>query len=68
METKRRTVVKAIIWNLIGLAVMCLVGLIMTGSIAMGGAMAVINATIGLSSYFIYERVWAHIRWGRVHG
>ena len=68
METKQRTAVKAIIWNLIGLAMMSLVGLVMTGSIAVGGTIAVINAVIGLSSYFVYERFWAHVRWGRLHG
>ncbi len=65
METQKRTAVKAIIWNLIGLAMMCLVGLIMTGSIAVGGTIALINAAIGLTCYFLYERFWAHIRWGR---
>ncbi|QQA43645.1 DUF2061 domain-containing protein [Pelagovum pacificum] len=65
METKTRSVVKAVLWNLLGLAVMALVGLIMTGSIAVGGAMALINAALGLSMYFIYERVWDGIEWGR---
>lgn len=68
MDTKRRTAVKAILWNLIGLAMMSLVGLIMTGSIALGGTMAVINAGLGLSCYFLYERVWARVSWGRQHG
>ena len=68
METKRRTAVKAIVWNLIGLAMMSLVGLLMTGSVAVGGAIAVVNAAIGLSSYFVYERIWARVRWGRLHG
>ncbi len=68
METKRRTLVKAVVWNLMGLATMSLVGLAMTGSAAVGGAIAVINTLIGLSCYFIYERVWTHVRWGRFHG
>lgn len=68
METKWRTVVKAILWNLIGLMVMSLVGLAMTGSVAMGGAIACVNTAIGLSCYFIYERVWTRINWGRCDG
>ncbi len=67
METRRRSVVKAIIWNAMGLAVMTLVGLIATGSAAVGGALAVVNTAIGLTLYVIYERVWAGISWGR-HG
>ena len=68
MDTRRRSVTKAVIWNLIGLAMMALVGLVATGSMALGGKMAVINASLGLSMYVIYERIWANIRWGRVHG
>lgn len=67
METKTRTLVKAVVWNILGLAVMALVGLALTGSVAVGGAMAVINCVIGLTMYILYERVWAHIGWGRHH-
>ena len=52
METKKRTLVKAVLWNLLGLATMSLVGLLMTGSVAIGGTIAVINTAIGLSCYF----------------
>ncbi|NVO55481.1 DUF2061 domain-containing protein [Rhodobacteraceae bacterium B1Z28] len=65
METRRRSVVKAVVWNAMGLAVMTLVGLIATGSAAVGGALALINTAIGLTLYVIYERVWAGISWGR---
>ena len=65
METRKRSFVKAVIWNLIGLASMILVGFIATGSVAVGGVMAVINTVIGFSLYLIYERVWSNISWGR---
>lgn len=65
METRQRSIVKAVIWNLLGLAMMTAVGMIATGSAALGGTLAVVNTAIGLTCYFIYERVWAGIRWGR---
>ncbi len=65
MDTRRRSVVKAIVWNVMGLAVMTVVGLIATGSAAIGGTLAVVNTAIGLTMYVIYERVWAGIQWGR---
>ena len=68
MDTGKRTVLKAILWNALGLAMMAFVGFLMTGSLATGGAMAVINTAIGLSSYILYERLWARIAWGRSHG
>ncbi len=67
METRRRSVVKALIWNVMGLVMMTLVGLIATGSVAVGGVVALVNTAIGLTLYFVYERVWAGISWGR-HG
>ena len=64
MERPRRTLVKAIIWNINGLAMMSIVGYAMTGSAGAGGAMAMINTAIGLSLYFLYERIWSRISWG----
>ncbi|NOC82603.1 DUF2061 domain-containing protein [Ruegeria sp. HKCCD6428] len=65
METRRRSVVKAIVWNAMGLATMTLVGLIATGSAAVGGALALVNTAIGLALYIVYERIWAGVSWGR---
>ena len=65
MESQKRTVVKAIVWNMLGLMMMAVVGLIYTGSLAVCGTLALTNAALGLASYFIYERVWAGISWGR---
>lgn len=65
METRRRTLLKALIWNLIGLASMSIVGYALTGSVTLGGSIAVANTLLGLVCYLIYERIWTHIRWGR---
>lgn len=65
METRQRSVVKAVIWNVMGLASMTLVGLLATGSAAVGGTLAIVNTAVGLTMYIFYERVWAGIRWGR---
>ncbi|TDK48756.1 DUF2061 domain-containing protein [Antarcticimicrobium luteum] len=65
METRKRSLIKAVIWNLIGLAMMAAVGLAATGSVAVGGTVAVINTALGLVLYLVYERVWANIGWGR---
>ncbi len=65
METRQRSIVKAVIWSAIGLVTMAIVGAVATGSVTVGGVMALINAGIGLVMYVLYERVWAAIRWGR---
>lgn len=65
METRARTLVKSILWTALGLVVMCLVGLAFTGSATLGGAMALVNATLGFIMYAGYERLWSRIAWGR---
>ena len=65
METKKRTLLKALLWNVLGFLVMAGVGLALTGSFAIGGAMAVINTVTGFITYILYERIWARIAWGR---
>ncbi|WP_291729542.1 DUF2061 domain-containing protein [Leisingera sp. F5] len=67
METRRRSIVKAVIWNILGLASMTLVGLIATGSVKAGGMMALVNTGIGFTVYLVYERVWSKVQWGRSH-
>jgi len=35
--------------------------------VALGGAMAFVNAAMGFALYLVYERIWARISWGRHH-
>lgn len=68
METRARTLVKSVLWAMLGLVTMAIVGLWFTGSLRLGGAMAVVNALVGFACYLVYERVWARVRWGRKVG
>ena len=65
MESGKRTVVKALIWQLTGMLTMGVIGFLMTGSATLGWSMALANTAVGLTCYIIYERVWARIRWER---
>ena len=65
MDSFARTWVKAVLWSAIGLVSMSVIGSLFTGSLSVGGMMAVSNTLIGLASYVIYERVWSRISWGR---
>ncbi len=65
METRARTLAKAVGWQLLGFGMMVLVGLAVTGSIAIGGTLAALNTGLGFLFYVFYERLWARIHWGR---
>ena len=64
MESRKRSITKAVVWNIIGFGMMLITGFLATGSWTTGGGVALINTTIGFISYFLYERFWARVRWG----
>lgn len=65
METGKRTLVKTIIWQFLGLVTMSVVGFAITGSLVSGGALALANTGVGVITYITYERIWSKINWGR---
>jgi uncharacterized membrane protein len=65
METGKRTLVKTVIWQIVGLVTMSLVGFAITGSLVSGGALALANTSVGIVTYITYERIWSKINWGR---
>jgi uncharacterized membrane protein len=68
MDTNKRTIAKALCWQGLGLIVMTIIGYIFTGSVGEGGALALTSAAVGLMNYFLHERLWARVRWGRIPG
>ena len=65
MDTKRRTLVKAFVWQIMGLVTMSLIGWIVTGSVAQSSSIAVIGTICSFVTYIFHERVWSRVRWGR---
>ncbi|MGR3365160.1 MAG: DUF2061 domain-containing protein [Maritimibacter harenae] len=64
MDTTKRTLAKAISWQVMGLFVTTALGYVATGSVTAGGALAVSSAGLGLVTYTFHEKIWARIRWG----
>ncbi len=66
MDTRTRTIAKALSWQLLGLVSMTLVGLLFTGSLTASGGIAVSSALISFLFYCLHERLWSQVPWGRV--
>ena len=66
MDSKARSILKAVLWTVIGRIVVALMGPVFTGSRRMGGAMAGVNSSPGLLTYVLCERMWERISWGRI--
>lgn len=66
-ETPLRSLLKAVTWQVLGLVVMTMITWAVTGSVATGGAIALLGAAVGMVTYVLHERIWAGIGWGRRH-
>lgn len=66
MEHNKRTLTKAITWQLIGFAMMAIVNYFYIGNFSQGLGLSALLTLIGLVSYYLHERLWAGIRWGRL--
>ncbi|GAB5464364.1 DUF2061 domain-containing protein [Hoeflea alexandrii] len=64
MESKLRTIAKAITWQALGLAVTGTLAWFHTGNMATALSFALSTAASGLAFFVLHERVWARVRWG----
>jgi uncharacterized membrane protein len=63
--TKRRSLAKSITWRLIAIAVTFIVGFVMTGSWQFAVSLSLISNLINFVLYYLHERFWLKINWGR---
>jgi uncharacterized membrane protein len=64
-DLKRRSLVKAVLYKTWSLAVSLIVGYIVLGNMGDAGLLTVIKQTIALADFYVFERVWNKITWGR---
>ena len=65
METPLRSFVKSLTWQVLGLITMTAPAFVVTGDIASAGGLALGAAATSLVFFFLHERFWALIPWGR---
>ena len=66
METTKRTIVKALSWQALGLFVMTVIGYVHIGSMTSALSLAGTSTVLGLISYVIHEKLWQRVRWGNL--
>lgn len=65
MDTARRSLVKTISWRLTGSGATFLISYLIAGDFAIAGTIAMIQLMSNTVLYFLHERIWNKIRWGR---
>jgi len=64
MDSKLRTITKAITWQVLGLLTTSALAWLHTGSITTALSFALTTAASGLAFFVLHERLWARVRWG----
>jgi uncharacterized membrane protein len=74
LELKRRTIVKSILWRLIGIVwtwvgaffILLLTPARFRSASLMATAIVVYHHSTRMIMYYFHERIWSKVRWGRV--
>ena len=66
METNKRSLLKAISWQILGIIITISVAALYTGSMAQSIELTAIYTALSLIFYTLHERVWQLIPWGRL--
>lgn len=64
-ETPVRSVVKTISWRICGSGATFAISYTILDDVTVSGTIAVIQLTFNTVLYFIHERIWNWIKWGR---
>jgi uncharacterized membrane protein len=64
-DTAGRSLVKTISWRLTGSGATFLISYAIAGNFAIAGTIAVIQLISNTILYFLHERIWNKISWGR---
>jgi len=64
-ESNIRSIIKTITWRITGSLATFLISYWITGNLTMSGTIAIIQITANTILYYLHERVWNKIGWGR---
>jgi len=64
-DTAKRSLVKTVSWRLTGSGATFLISYLIAGDFAVAGTIAVIQLISNTVLYFLHERIWNKIGWGR---
>jgi uncharacterized membrane protein len=64
-DTARRSLVKTISWRITGSGATFIIAYSISGNFTVSGIIAAIQLVCNTILYFIHERVWNNIGWGR---
>lgn len=65
MDTKKRSIVKALSWRITATVTTILIVLLFTGKLLLALSVGLVELVVKLLLYYVHERAWNRLRWGR---
>jgi adenylylsulfate kinase len=66
MDSKRRSIIKAITWRIFALLITIIVSFAILGSWSVSIAIGISSNLLKTLFYYIHERLWERTNWGKV--
>lgn len=67
VERPYRSLVKAISWRVTGTVDTVVISFLITGHLSWAVSIGAVELVTKITLYYLHERVWAHIRFGRTY-
>lgn len=67
METRTRSIAKSITWRVISIVILVAVSYYVTGDVKETTGITILFQVILATLYYIHERAWSKVLWGRLH-
>ena len=64
-ETSFRSIAKTVSWRITGSGATFAISYAILGDVTLSGTIAVIQLTVNTLLYFVHERIWNWVKWGR---
>lgn len=64
-DSTKRSIVKTISWRITGSTATFVISYTIIGSFAVSGTIAAIQLTANTLLYYVHERIWNKINWGK---
>ena len=65
-DTAKRSLVKTVSWRITGSTATFLISYAISGNFNVAGTIALIQLTANTILYYIHERIWDRVPWGRL--
>jgi uncharacterized membrane protein len=64
-EGHGRSFMKAVSWRTVGTIDTFIISFFVTGKVSLAGSIAAVEVVTKIMIYYLHERVWAMVPWGR---